>query len=532
MKELDKLATKGQARSDVSPVKSPGYSGRWLKEISMAKLAIVSSENHTSRGSFATYIGKGGPQHCARHENGKIHSPTSEESTAEPTREPEGNIVGVSTTEPTREPEGNVVGVSTAEPTREPEGNVERVCTAEPTKEPEGNMEGVSTTKESEGSMEGVSTTEPTKEPEGSIEGVCTAELTREPKGNMEGVSTTKESEVSMEGVSTTKESEGNMEGVSTTRKPEGSMEGVSTTKESEGSMEGVSTTREPEGSMEGVSTVEPTREPKGMLKNGVVLPVEQFNLCSEANTQCHSDSSHNSGRRTAPELKACTPPRGGLPDDLPKPHLSSYERGGLLLLINKMKNSLFEHQAPSSVSSPDTLISTLEQLLQIAIPQDVYSFEPSGVGVLNSSVDRPLHNHRKRDAAMSPASEKHAKIELPPKDIPIFPAGNLLIRDTHGVQHVHTSTEKSHTPSLHPGPISLHEGPLTPTPHSVKVINFSPALSTSSFMPPWSAQVDPDQMWEGMEVMNALSPSLLHVGMDFQEANIITIPNPAALLS
>ena len=39
------------------------------------------------------------------------------------------------------------------------------------------------------------------------------------------------------------------------------------------------------------------------------------------------------------------------------------------------------------SISYPDEVITTLEQLLQTAIPSQVYSYEPSGVGMLSSAI-------------------------------------------------------------------------------------------------------------------------------------------------
>lgn len=95
------------------------------------------------------------------------------------------------------------------------------------------------------------------------------------------------------------------------------------------------------------------------------------------------------------------------------KPHLTSHERGGLLLLVHKMKNKLFHLEYPSSLSSPDNLITDIEELLQCALPPEVCSMEPSGVGVLmkRSTADNDLHRQRARkrqaDIPVAPSCRK-----------------------------------------------------------------------------------------------------------------------------
>lgn len=116
-------------------------------------------------------------------------------------------------------------------------------------------------------------------------------------------------------------------------------------------------------------------------------------------------------------------------PDTTPKPHLSSYERGGLLLLVHKMKNALFREDTPASILSPMELIAELELLLQSAIPQEACSYQPSGVGVVDCSKRNshqtvsPHAKGRKRTSlATSPASRRLAKIETEEsEDCPIF---------------------------------------------------------------------------------------------------------------
>ena len=91
------------------------------------------------------------------------------------------------------------------------------------------------------------------------------------------------------------------------------------------------------------------------------------------------------------------------------KPHLSSHERGGLLLLVHRMKNELFHLDTPSSLSSPHDLIADIEKLLQCALSPAVSSLEPSGLGVLSSrrrlsvADSHPMKlQERKREAGTS----------------------------------------------------------------------------------------------------------------------------------
>ena len=119
---------------------------------------------------------------------------------------------------------------------------------------------------------------------------------------------------------------------------------------------------------------------------------------------------------------------------DLQKPHLSPYERGGLLLLIQKMKNALFQQDIPVSIPPTSKLLADLEQLLQSAMSPDTHSLVPTGVGVLNTSKlssqldDAPLQcRARKRDCAVkSPESKKLHKECHFTKDDVTFSPGDL----------------------------------------------------------------------------------------------------------
>ena len=80
------------------------------------------------------------------------------------------------------------------------------------------------------------------------------------------------------------------------------------------------------------------------------------------------------------------------------KPHFSNHERGGLLLLVQKMKSNLFQLDVPISIVSSSDLLQDLEYLLQSAMSENKTSLEPNGVGILASNEKEPPKIHiRKR---------------------------------------------------------------------------------------------------------------------------------------
>lgn len=89
----------------------------------------------------------------------------------------------------------------------------------------------------------------------------------------------------------------------------------------------------------------------------------------ADASDRSHTDSSITSELDTCPSdldspEKLCEVPGTARADS--EPYLSSYEREGLLLLVQKMKeDQLFELEAPSCISSPTQLLLQLETQLQ-----------------------------------------------------------------------------------------------------------------------------------------------------------------------
>ena len=148
----------------------------------------------------------------------------------------------------------------------------------------------------------------------------------------------------------------------------------------------------------------------------------------------------------------------------LVKPHLSSHERGGLLLLLHKMKNSLFQMDVPESISSPSDVLSSLQQLLLSPLSSEVYSYEPSGLGLLDrqhASTARDLKLQRKRSASVvttNPDSSKHAKIQFDKLEEDNS-VSSLALQDQHletmetisTMQPVTTTQKSSITPSVMP---------------------------------------------------------------------------------
>ena len=80
-----------------------------------------------------------------------------------------------------------------------------------------------------------------------------------------------------------------------------------------------------------------------------------------------------------------------------PKPHFSNHERGGLLLLVQKMKQHLFQPDVPISITSSDKLLKDIDELLQSAMSEKTSSLEPSGVGILAGRKESFKRHTRKR---------------------------------------------------------------------------------------------------------------------------------------
>ena len=111
-------------------------------------------------------------------------------------------------------------------------------------------------------------------------------------------------------------------------------------------------------------------------------------------------------------ENKECTPncslgSRSPSPTG-PKPHFSSHERGGLLLLVQKMKNKLFEQDTPPCINSSSDLLRDIESLLNTAMSDRYSSLEPSGVGILQEKYQAHTRKRMRKHSLENHKSKVH----------------------------------------------------------------------------------------------------------------------------
>ncbi len=88
------------------------------------------------------------------------------------------------------------------------------------------------------------------------------------------------------------------------------------------------------------------------------------------------------------------------------KPHFSNHERGGLLVLVQKMKNKLFELDTPPCVVSSTDLLSELESLLNSTMSESYSSREPSGIGILKRNHQARLRKRARKNISDKPLSK------------------------------------------------------------------------------------------------------------------------------
>ena len=222
------------------------------------------------------------------------------------------------------------------------------------------------------------------------------------------------------------------------------------------------------------------------------------------------------------------------------KPYLSTYERGGLLLLVQKMKNNLFSHDIPVSFPPTSDLLTDLEQLLQTAMSEERSSHEPTGVGVLTTKLDwkeatppRRIRAMKRNSTLKGPGSKRMATTDT------------SVINDSE-CEYVDTTLpcSLSQTITNISSPISTSlpavSDPCTPlpslfTPPPVSAIgpfhaNILPSTltpDTSSVVPTTSFPKLPTSYFNKSatgQVLLALSPALLE--QEFEEI-IIRVPNP-----
>lgn len=259
--------------------------------------------------------------------------------------------------------------------------------------------------------------------------------------------------------------------------------------------------------------------------------------------------SSHHSVdvSHTKSEGKRCvlTPPRDVCEYSCTaKPHLSSHERGGLLLLVHKMKNKLFECDVPASFPPANDVLADLECLLQSAMSEESSSPEPSGVGVLKTKCVQldMCGTKRWRDVAVSPRA-KLAKTE----EIPDESTEQL---DNHEADELESAilsrlTSSLPAPSIANGnsvPLSLNYSQSVSTPLNqltnsnlttvVTVISHpsSSVIAAASNNSPSNSSNPSNHMTDGDRILCASSPSLL--ALEFEEATVTKQANPAFILS
>ena len=229
------------------------------------------------------------------------------------------------------------------------------------------------------------------------------------------------------------------------------------------------------------------------------------------------------------------------------KPYFSHHERGGLLLLVHKMKNTLFRNDIPPSFPPPQDLIAELEQLLQMSVPESKCSLEPTGVGVLDTvtSSSATASRKRPRSVSSSPVHRKQAKLDTnsPPETAAVRPpttTGSQVGKEKSlnatgppeaavlAIHHDHISSQDTPV-TTHPIPgaftlssVQSHLNPFPPAARSVLVCPLTLALRLAT--PSDSHQQKTQAKCEG-RVLSAAAPSLL--GEDCEETDIVTINNP-----
>jgi len=209
------------------------------------------------------------------------------------------------------------------------------------------------------------------------------------------------------------------------------------------------------------------------------------------------------------------------------KPHFSNHERGGLLLLVQKMKNNLFEQDLPPSIDSASELLCEIEMLLNSKMSDKYSTSEPSGIGILqqnhqprakkrmrkyscgdrkskiykecrasiSSSEDLYDNCHTIDDVANSPPRLCNTKSEL---------YSNIMCSSTGSTPMI-----SGHSASLPVGEISLAIDAVSSTATSP----FSKDNSTTSVV---------NTMNPVGELLSATSPTPLNT-----ETTIIKVPNP-----
>ena len=110
--------------------------------------------------------------------------------------------------------------------------------------------------------------------------------------------------------------------------------------------------------------------------------------------------------------VKSEAPSSGNSPSqDHLKPHLSDYEREGLLHLLTKMvEENLFEHEAPPSISQPRSLLDTLRCQLESTSLHTSLSPRPTGVALLTPSRNDMRRGVKRRRGGLQPAKHKLAE--------------------------------------------------------------------------------------------------------------------------
>lgn len=260
---------------------------------------------------------------------------------------------------------------------------------------------------------------------------------------------------------------------------------------------------------------------------------------CSIAQSKCESTSSGDctcnndyswslpalktdESKENNPDCKSNSPVPSG-----PKPHFSSHERGGLLLLVQKMKNKLFEHDIPPCIESSSDLLREIESLLNTAMSDRCSSLEPSGVGVLQEKHQvhtrkrtrkHSLENHRLKIHKVTQIKSSVSSIE-----------DTSTIDDTDSALDCDLSESELFSSSASPPSIAVdattYLPPVTSVPCTTEIrVAVETVYSSKSAINGSKTATSTDCRVETVgELLSASSPTPLSI-----EATIIKLPNPA----
>ena len=207
-----------------------------------------------------------------------------------------------------------------------------------------------------------------------------------------------------------------------------------------------------------------------------------------------------------------------------PKPHFSNHERGGLLLLVQRMKNNLFEQDVPVCIDSPSELLCEIETLLNSKMSDKYATQEPNGIGILQQNHQTRAKKRARKysfgDHKSKICKESHASVSSSEDlfdnyhvadDITDNPSNLFNSKTELNFDTPPTATTSDHTVSNSTSPVDEI---------SVAVDTVSSSIA-SSFCKDNITSVVHNLNSVG-ELLSATSPTPLST-----EATIIEVPNP-----